>query len=79
MPKRKVIGIDFDDVLMDFCPTLYSYHNMCAGTSFEQKHATSFNLWEVWGGTQDDARKRVLDFYETDMHWNALPIEDAQS
>ena len=52
---------------------------MCAGTSFEQKHATSFNLWEVWGGTQDDARKRVLDFYETDMHWNALPIEDAQS
>src|SRR3989338_2914255 len=78
MQRKRIIGVDFDDVLMDFSPTLYTYHNMCAGTSFERKHAISFNLWEVWGGTPEQAKQRVLDFYETEIHWEAPPVEDSQ-
>ncbi|MDO8566174.1 MAG: hypothetical protein Q7S04_03255 [Candidatus Moranbacteria bacterium] len=75
--KKKIIGIDLDDVLLDFNPTLYAWHNATYGTSFEHKDVTSYFIEDIWKCTRAEAVAKIVDFYLTDEHKNALPVSGA--
>jgi len=63
------IGVDIDDVLADFMFPLVNYHNEKYGTTFVRDDFTSFNLWETWGGTPEEAIDKVFQFYDSpDFH-----------
>lgn len=77
-PKKKTIGVDFDDVLMNFNDTLMHFHNARYGTSLIREHCTDFDLSNIWKCSPEENVRRILEFYETDMHWDAQPVEKSQ-
>ncbi|MBI3627948.1 MAG: hypothetical protein HY220_04385 [Candidatus Sungbacteria bacterium] len=77
MEKQKIIGIDLDDVLLDFNGALCEFHNAIYGTSYSRKDILSYDLENTWGCSRDDAIRRILEFYNSDVHYNAQPVEGA--
>ena len=69
-----IIGFDLDDILLNFQDTLRGYHNIQYGTNLKREDDKVWNLWERWGCTPEDSKQRVFDFYEHEMHLNALPM-----
>lgn len=74
---RKKIGIDFDDVLMDFNGGLFNYYNSINGTSFTRKDITDFKLENLWGCSVEEVRKLVTDFYNSPEHDKNNLVEGA--
>jgi uncharacterized protein len=72
--KVTVIGVDLDDVLLDFNTTLCTYHNLQYGTTLTRDQISSYSLELAMNVTREEMMKRVLEFYETDHHFNGLPI-----
>lgn len=75
--KSKRIGFDFDEVLMNFCDPLRLYSNNIDRTNLQGEHYTSYDLSKTWKCTPEEATKRVIDFYYSEHHFNALPVEGA--
>ena len=71
------IAIDIDDVLGYFIPTLVQFHNRIYNTTYTTEDITKYHLWEVWGGTREDAIDEVYRFYETPEFINLPLIEGA--
>jgi len=65
MGKQIKIGIDIDEVLADFMNPLIKFHNNRYGTSFKRNDFASYNLWETWGGTKEEASQKIHDFYDS--------------
>lgn len=68
------IGIDLDDVLIDFNTHLTYYHNEVYGTSHTKEDFTTWNLWEIWGTTEEESYKRIDDFINSPEHDTILPV-----
>ncbi len=62
-----------DDVLMEFGIPLFHFFNSRNGTNFTISDAHHFDLDKVWKCDRQYAIKTVLDFYDSDMHHNAMP------
>lgn len=77
--NKKIIGVDLDDVLLDFNANLCKFYNKKFNTSLKRENIISFELAEIWGCTVEEARKIVADFYKSDQHKGALPIKEAPS
>lgn len=77
MSKRRLIGIDCDDVVIDFNTGLAIYNRRFYGTTYCREDITSYKLNSMWGCTPDEAIQRVIDFYQSDEHQNLLPVEGA--
>ncbi|MHB8652220.1 MAG: 5' nucleotidase, NT5C type [Minisyncoccota bacterium] len=75
--KRRIIGVDFDDVVVDFNAGLALYHKALYGTSYEKKDILQFDLEQLWGCTRAEAVRRVYEFYHSEHHANLLPVEGA--
>jgi uncharacterized HAD superfamily protein len=71
---RPIIGIDLDDVLLDFFSILLLYYNKYYGTEYEIKDISSYDLSILWQCEPDEAIRRVFEFYHTKEHLNAMPI-----
>lgn len=56
------IGIDFDDVLVDFMTAFLVHYNRAEGTVFSREDIWSFDLWKVFGIPKDEAARRVYEF-----------------
>ena len=74
---HKTIGLDLDDVLLNFNDALGVYHNREYGTAFERKHITDFGHEKIWQCSRAEAIKRVLAFYQSEDHFNAPPVDGA--
>lgn len=74
MTQRKKIGFDLDDVLMDFNNSLCIFHNREYGTTYSRNDIFTFNLEKVWNCGREQAVRRVLDFYDSELHTNILPV-----
>ncbi|MEK7194593.1 MAG: hypothetical protein AAB660_02810 [Patescibacteria group bacterium] len=72
-----VIGLDFDNVLMDFYDALHQYHNIKFNTSVSRDKAITPNLEDLWGCTTEEMDRRIVDFYQSEMHDNASPMSGA--
>ena len=75
MPKTR-IGVDIDDVAIEFNEGLKNYHNLRYGTTYELKDITCHELGLVWGCEPDEVRKRMSDFHHSDEHANLLPMKN---
>ncbi len=73
------IGIDLDDVLLDFNTSLCEYHNSTYGTSYKLSDIVNYHFEHVWNIPADIVIDRIADFYQHELHWNSNPIPDAIS
>lgn len=71
------IGIDLDDVLLDFNSAFLVFHNAKYGTNAKREDMKSFFIEEVWEMTHEEAHRRIDEFYKTPEHENAVPIAGA--
>lgn len=60
------IAIDLDEVLAEYLESVIRYHNDTYNTSLKKTDFFSYNFWEVWGGTKEEAIEKVHDFITTD-------------
>jgi uncharacterized HAD superfamily protein len=71
------IGIDFDDVVADSLSLVIRLHNQQYGTDFTQADFTSSNFEKIWGGTREEAIKKVDSFFASDQLKEISPIAGA--
>ncbi len=72
------IGIDYDEILIATLPQIIKYHNDKFATNLKLEDFHSYNFWEVWGGTRQEAIDKVHDFFKTPYFQNAKPIRGSQ-
>ncbi len=77
--KTKKIGIDLDDVVLDFNNTLMPYHNKKFGTNYQRDDITSFELMELWKCTRKEVLRRIDEFYQSEEHRHAEPVLGVRS
>lgn len=76
--QKKKLGIDFDDVLIDFVTHLTYFHNEAYDTTLTKEQTITWNLHEVWNTTEEEAMKRMNDFLLSEDHKNVIPMEGAK-
>lgn len=75
---KPILGIDMDDVLIDFNTQLCVFYNNRHGTSFTKENIHTFELDKTWNCSRDQAIKAVYDFYHDPLHAIALPMPGAK-
>ena len=64
------IGIDMDEVVVEFFRYFLDFYNQKSGKNFQYEDWHSYNFWEVFGGTKEEAIGLVEEFYETEFFDN---------
>lgn len=75
MPK--VIGVDFDDVLIAFNEALCEWHNKEYGTSLTKADVVTYDFGRTWGCSTEESVTRVQRFFQSIEHRDAIPVEGA--
>lgn len=73
-----IIGVDLDDVLMEFNEAMCRFHNREYGTSYQPSDVTTYNIENIWGCSWEEARERIGAFYESPDHAATLPVRGAK-
>lgn len=60
--QKPVIVCDIDDVVFPFIPGVASHFNQRFSATLTPEDFVSFNFYEVWGGTQEDANEIIEEF-----------------
>jgi 5'(3')-deoxyribonucleotidase len=74
---RKVIGLDFDDVLFHCFRDLVRFNNDKYGTRHAFEEYTSYQPMELWGCDYKEVMRRVKEFHESDYAKNLKPVPGA--
>jgi len=72
------IGIDLDEVLVEYLAVLIDHHNATYNTSLTKEQFKSYKFWEIWGGTREEAIQKVYTFYQTADFKNLKPLPHSQ-
>lgn len=72
--SKKVLGVDFDDVLVKSGDALAKFHNARYGTSYRNDDVTTYDISALWQCTPDEARRRVDEFVGTEFHREAEAV-----
>jgi len=72
--KKKVLGVDFDDVLIRTGEAMAKFHNATYGTSYSRDDVTSYSLAEIWNCEPREAQKRIDEFITTEFHHSAEAV-----
>lgn len=75
--SRKVIGLDFDDVLVHCFKHVLLFHNSKYGTSHELKELTSYSLANLWKCEHDEEMRKVMEYHASDFAKRPEPVEGA--
>jgi uncharacterized HAD superfamily protein len=74
--KRRVIGVDCDDVIIETSPYLIEYCNRIYGSRLEMRHMYSFNL-DVWkAASNEEVIDRIEKYLLTDEFQHIAPFEE---
>jgi len=73
-----IVGVDLDEVLANFVPCLLNFHNKKYGTDLTREQVHTYDLWKVWGGTIEEAIRKVREFYQSDEFRQILPVNGSQ-
>lgn len=71
------IGIDLDDVLLDFGNAFLEFHNARYSTSQKREDMNTFFMEKIWNITQEEVNQRIADFYLSEAHSKAGPVAGA--
>lgn len=72
------IAIDLDEVLGGFIDALILFHNEAYGSYLQVSDFFSYTFREVWGGTEDESKKKINEFFQSRHFNNIKPIEGAR-
>jgi len=76
--SKKVIAVDFDDVVMHFNAGFLDFHNRLFGTRIAYEHLTRYDDWEVvYGCDKETMTERAKDFYHSPDHMLVPPVSGA--
>ena len=75
--RKRIIGVDFDDVIIDWNTALVAHYNSIHGTSHKREDILSYDLEKLWGGSKERAVRTVFDFYGSDQHAHIEPMPEA--
>lgn len=76
MEFDQTIGIDIDDVLIDFTKRFYEYHNRTYGTRVRFEDIHTFGIGRVLG-IGEQSVDRIHEFYASEDFVNLPPVEGA--
>ena len=71
------IGIDVDEIIADTLTQIIEFHNGTYGTALKRADFRSYNMWEVWGGSEEEAVRKWHEFFETNHFSSINPIAGA--
>lgn len=71
------VGFDLDDVLAQFVHGLRIWHNVKYGSHLEDYDFHTRAFWEVWGGTREEAVRKVDEFGKSEDIDELMPITGA--
>jgi len=74
---RKNIGLDLDDVLLNFNDSFLDFHNNEYGTNYKREDITSYYIEDFWKIEVKEIQRRLGEFYKSVFHKNATPISGA--
>src|SRR4051812_18112092 len=74
---KKIIGVDLDDVLLQFTEHLLRFLNAKYGTRHQRKDSFDFKLERVWNESKELVDRKILEFYGSEAHAQAAPFPDA--
>lgn len=78
MIQRKVIAVDFDEVLFPFVDNFLSFYNSKFGTSFNRDHMTHYTFTHLIDKSMEEIVDHIFDyFFNTDSH-SHNPIEESK-
>jgi len=66
--KKLKIGIDIDDVILDFVPSFINYYNLRFGSSIILADMVTPNLWEIFVLNKPGFSEMLDEFHETDFY-----------
>ncbi|MCD6398532.1 MAG: hypothetical protein J7L08_01290 [Candidatus Aenigmarchaeota archaeon] len=72
-----LIGVDLDEVISDTLPALIKFHNERYGTNLKKEDFYSYRFEYIWGGTREEAIRKVLEFYKSKYYNTIKPVEGA--
>lgn len=75
MSKKLCIGIDCDDVTVDFINPFLQFYNIKNKSNFNYDQITTYNLWEIFGCTREESIKIVREYYRT-TGFDNLPVNE---
>jgi uncharacterized HAD superfamily protein len=75
---KKILGVDFDDVLFNCDEALAQFHNTRYGTSYTTDERNSFYLEPFWNCSAEEVQKRLDEFTYTEFHENANVVTGAR-
>ncbi len=71
------IALDLDEVIADTLSPLILFHNETFGTHLKKEYFLSYNWWEVWGGTKEQAIEKFFEFTKSKYFSKVLPIAES--
>jgi hypothetical protein len=74
---KPVLGVDLDDVILDFNESLQAFHNSRFGTSVRREDVVTYDIEKIWGCSAEEASRRIFDFCRSDEHSMASPVSGA--
>ncbi|CAO3693872.1 unnamed protein product [Umbelopsis ramanniana] len=73
---RQIVAVDLDDTLSHTIEALSAWHNDTYETNLKHSDFHTQNLWEVWGGSREEACQKVREFYTSKHFMDLQPIND---
>lgn len=73
------IAVDLDEVLGSFVEQLCAFHNERYGSCLSVSDFRSYQFWQVWGGTREEAQRKVYAFFDSHHFRQIPPIPNAKS
>ncbi len=71
------IGIDLDEVTINFMDSLNKFYHKKTGKLYKKEHYKSYNWWELWGCTREEAIAVEHEFVTSKNYEEMEPIENA--
>jgi len=68
------IGVDMDEVLAELLQAYLQYHNHHYDTKIQKKDMFSYSFQEVFGGTHQENKQKILDFFKSDFFHKIKPV-----
>ena len=72
-----IIGLDIDEVLAELLEAYLEYNNKRFNTRAQKRDMFSYSFREVFGYSEEENQKRVLDFFKSEYFQNIKPVKGA--
>src|SRR3989338_2719203 len=77
MTRKLKIGIDIDEVIVDYFSRFYEFVYLKTGRKFTKEETFSGDIWKVMGTSREEDYKMHCDFYHSNLFDKMEPIKGA--